>query len=549
MNTARIYSLSETAISIEFGESIDDTIHQRVMELNGSIQQNPFPGFIESVPAYTTLTIYYQPELIDSTISSPFVHVKNYVESLIIDLKAGARNAEKIISIPVCYDDEFGYDLGFIASNSKLNKQQVIDIHQREMYKVYMMGFLPGFAYMGSVDDAIAAPRQQSPRAQVEEGSVGIAGKQTGIYPLTSPSGWQVVGRTPLCLFDLQKTDPFLFKTGDMVKFFPIGKDEFHKIKSEQIRIEKIKDENIADVIVMKPGIYSTIQDGGRWKYQSYGVPVSGAMDRSGYQIANALAGNNKNAACIECTMGGLQLQFKKNAVVAITGAGSAFVNGQNIRSWQPLSVSKNDVLEIRYNNDGLRTYVAVKGGFDSTQIMNSRSVYPKAGIGEPLKKEQRLQFGNMLSEHPKRITESLSLPSYYSNALIRIIAGPENKWMNPESIQQISSQTFTLSNQCDRMGYQLKGEPLSLIEPKELISTAVTMGTVQLTPSGQLIVLMSDCQTTGGYPRVAQVAAVDLSTLAQLKPGDTVRFSNISFQQAEALYLLEQKKLNEYFH
>ena len=546
----KIYPLSETAACIEFGSSIDEATHQQVLALNKRVQLEPFIGLLETVPAYTTLTVYYQPELIDSANNSAFGFVKNYIESLLDELNSDTTNGRQIVSIPVCYDDEFGYDLDLIASNSLLTKEQVINIHQQQTYDVYMMGFLPGFAYMGIVDDAIATARNSTPRAVVEEGSVGIAGKQTGIYPLTSPGGWQIIGRTPLCLFDLQKPDPFLFKTGDLVRFHPISKDEFHKIKSEQKQVVEIaeKQTNI-DAIVVKPGIYSTIQDAGRFGYRSFGVPVSGAMDQPAFYTANALAGNKKNAACIECTMGGLQLQFKKNAVIAVAGGGAAFVNGQLIKIGQPLSVSKNDMLEIRYNNDGMRTYIAVKGGFDSNNIMNSRSVYAKAGIGAPLKKEQGLLFGNMLSADPKRITESLSLPVYNSEALIRIIAGPESHWMDPESIQQLSSQLFALSNQCDRMGYQLKADPLSLNEHKELLSTAVTKGTVQLTPSGQLIILMSDCQTTGGYPRVAQVAAVDLPVLAQLKPGDKIRFNNISFEQAEALYLSEQKKIDAFFN
>jgi len=550
MASRKIYPLCETAIVIEFGDIIDDALHLQVMQLNKVLQQDPFVGFIETVPAYTTLTIYYQPELIHSLNVSPFIYVKNYVQRLLTNPGIEATNSEQIVSIPVCYDEEFGYDLDLVASCNKLTKEQVIQIHQQQVYDVYMMGFLPGFAYMGTVADAIATPRKSSPRAVVDAGSVGIAGKQTGIYPLTSPGGWQIIGRTPLALFDLEKEVPFLFKTGDRIKFSAISKAEFYKIKKEQeVKDKTTTEESISDVTVIKPGIYSTIQDAGRSKYQSFGVPISGAMDQTAYYTANALAGNQENAACIECTMGGLQLQFKKNAVIAITGAGAAFINGQLIKSWQPLSVSKNDVLEIRYSNDGLRTYIAVKGGFGIIAIMNSRSVYAKAGIGAPLKKEQGLQFGNLLSMTPKRITESLSVPVYNSDALIRIIPGPENDWMTPESATEIFSRSFSLSNQCDRMGYQLKAEPLSLRENKDLLSTAVTKGTVQLTPSGQLIILMSDCQTTGGYPRVAQVASVDLPVLAQLKPGDSIRFGNISFQEAEELYLLDQKKIDAFFN
>lgn len=538
-----IYPLSETALVIEFGDSIDDTVNQQVLDLDKQLQQKTFPGFIETVPAYTTLTIYYQPE------SSPFDFVKDHVAALLNKVLINATNDQNIISIPVCYDDAFGYDLEFIATTHKRSKEEVIHIHQQGNYKVYMMGFLPGFAYMGPVDDAIAMPRKSTPRGNIEEGSVGIAGKQTGIYPLASPGGWQIIGRTPLCLFDIQKQDPFLFKTGDHVRFYSISKEEFLSIKDKQQQICEVKqEESIPDAVVVKPGLYASIQDGGRYGYQSYGVPISGAINQTAFHTANALVGNQKNAACIECTMGGIFIQFKKNAVITVTGAGVAFINGQQIRSWQPLSVSKNDYLEIRYNNDGMRSYIAVRGGIDTGMLMNSRSIYPKAGMGTALKKEDGLQFGNMAATASKRITENLAIPVYTTVASIRIITGPENDWIQRQSIEQLYSGSFTLTNQCDRMGYHLKGDVLALNNKSELLSTAVTKGTIQLTPSGQLIVLMSDCQTTGGYPRVAQVAAVDLPVITQLKPGDTIRFINISFEEAEGLYLREQKKINAFF-
>ncbi len=549
MTAPKIYPLCETALCVEWGNIIDESVHQQVTCLNRLLQQNPFTGFTETVPAYTTLTIYYQPESITSADATPFIFVKTHVEILLQRLHVEPSQNEDIISIPVCYDDEFGYDLEFIAAENNLSKEEVITIHQQKEYRVYMMGFLPGFAYMGEVDDIIATPRKQIPRAMVEEGSVGIAGKQTGIYPLTSPGGWQIIGRTPYCLFDIQKQDPFLFKAGNRVKFHSITKEEFYVIKGQQKKIPSIdQNEDTASAIVIKPGIFSAIQDGGRFGFQSYGVPVSGAMDTQAYHIANGLVGNIKNAAAIECTMGGLVIQFKKNAAIAVTGSGTAFVNHQKIKMYQPLGVARNDMLEVKYNNDGMRTYIAVSGGFTAPVVMSSRSCYAKAGIGSPLKKENTLAFEHTARVATKQMRPPLRVPVYNSTCVIRIISGAENDWMAPESIQKLSAQNFTLTNQCDRMGYRLQSDPLSLAYNNELLSTAVTKGTIQLTPGGQLIILMSDCQTTGGYPRVAQIAAADLPVIAQLKPGDIIRFTKISYREAEELYLLQQKMINEFF-
>ncbi len=549
MNSPEIYPVCETAIVVKWGDRIEEEINRRVHELKRLIIQNPFPGFLDAVPAYSTLTIYYQPELLIKEQVGFYPVVKKWIMILLSLEERGPVTRSTLVTIPVCYDEEYGIDLGEMASAQDLSKEAVISMHSQREYLTYMMGFLPGFAYMGQVADAIATPRRETPRLMVEEGSVGIAGKQTGIYPLSSPGGWQIIGRTPLTLFDPGKNDPFLFRAGDRVKFEPVSRTEFNSIKSTQVkRALPETTKPIADAVVIKAGPFSTIQDAGRFGYRSYGVPVSGAMDLQSHFIANALVGNYKNAAGIECTMGGLVIQFKKDTVVAITGAGAAYVNHRVIQKYQPLTLYRNDQLEIRYNNDGIRTYIAVRGGIDVPLVMNSRSTYTRAGIGSVLKKGDTLSFGNDVRSTTGNSSVSFSFPEYTSQSVIRIMEGPEQERMQKESRDRLYAQPFALTHQCDRMGYKLQADPLKLIDPSELISTAVTIGTIQLTPNGQLVLLMSDCQTTGGYPRVAQVAAVDLPIAAQLKPGDSLRFTNISIREAEDLYLIQQNTVNEYF-
>ena len=170
MTIPKIYPLSETAICIEWGNTIDEFINQQVLCMNRLLHQKPFTGFIETVPAYTTLTIYYQPGLIVKENANPFLFVKNYIENLLPEVTVGHLRKEPVVSIPVCYDDEFGYDLEFVAATNNLSKEEVVALHLQKEYKVYMMGFLPGFAYMGEVDSAIITPRKQTPLAKVEEG-------------------------------------------------------------------------------------------------------------------------------------------------------------------------------------------------------------------------------------------------------------------------------------------------------------------------------------------------------------------------------------------
>lgn len=545
----RFFPLSETSITVEWGKCIDDTLHQQVLALDYSLHQVPFEGLLETVPAFVSLTIYFQPEAIVPQNLTPFLWVKNYIETLLQQATRGFPVAKNVVSIPVCYDPEFGHDLDFVAATHGISKEKVIEIHQQTAYKVYMMGFLPGFAYLGTLEEAIATPRKPMPRPKVEAGSVGIAGNQTGIYPLQSPGGWQIIGRTPNSMFDSAKANPFLLKTGDTVKFLAITKEAFYLAESSKAEIsEPQKTDDFADAVVIKPGVYTTIQDQGRFGFRAYGLPQSGAMDIVAHHMANALVGNTQQAATLECTMGGMVLQFKKDTRIALTGAGAAFINDISIQLYQPYIVSKNEVLTIRFNQKGVRTYLAVQGGFASENIMNSKSTCPMVGIGMPLTKGQGLRFDKDFSTEPKKIAGDLPLPAFVARKIIRVFQGPEFTWMTAESAQRLYSQQFTLSNHCDRMGYHLLGEPLLKSNTLELISTAVTIGTIQLTPNGQLIVLMSDCQTTGGYPRVGQIAAVDLPIVAQLIPGEMITFEPISFTEAETLYLIQQKAIDALF-
>jgi inhibitor of KinA len=187
-----------------------------------------------AVPAYSSLAIYYDILYLikkNRGQQTAFDQMKNAVEIFLKEKNILNPGTGSFITIPVCYDKEYGPDLDFVALENTIPIEEIIQRHIAQAYRVYMLGFLPGFAYMGLIDEKIVSPRKQYP-APVEAGSVGIAGKQTGIYPFKSPGGWQIIGRTPLNLFDREKTNPVLFKSGDNVKFYSITKDEFEDIKN-----------------------------------------------------------------------------------------------------------------------------------------------------------------------------------------------------------------------------------------------------------------------------------------------------------------------------
>ncbi|HEX6847682.1 MAG TPA: 5-oxoprolinase subunit PxpB [Chitinophagaceae bacterium] len=230
----KILPLSDTALIIDFGNVIDESINKLVHSVFYQLQKEPVPGMIEAVPAYSSLTIYYDVLLIRKTISSgqtAYEWISGKVKEYLSGERIEVQENGTFISIPVCYEKEYGTDLNFIALINQIDVDEIIHLHTSAVYRVYMLGFLPGFAYMGMVNEKMATPRKQFP-APVEAGSVGIAGRQTGIYPLRSPGGWQIIGRTPLNLFNKEKQNPTLFKSGDMVQFYSITGEEFIHLKN-----------------------------------------------------------------------------------------------------------------------------------------------------------------------------------------------------------------------------------------------------------------------------------------------------------------------------
>jgi inhibitor of KinA len=230
----RIFPLGDAALTIDFGNVIDPSHNRKVLSLFAHLRENPLPGMIEAVPAYSSLTVYYDVlslrKMPEGTVL--YNHMKAQVQERINGLKDLSNDTPcRLMQIPVCYDPVLAPGLKELAATRNLSINDIIQIHTTRTYRVYMLGFLPGFAYMGEVDDRISIPRKMQPE-NVAAGSVGIAGKQTGIYPLASPGGWCIIGRTPLKLFDEEIEDKTLFRAGDSVQFHSISKDEFEGYQS-----------------------------------------------------------------------------------------------------------------------------------------------------------------------------------------------------------------------------------------------------------------------------------------------------------------------------
>jgi inhibitor of KinA len=223
-----IHPLSENAVLIHFSHKDQNLKVQTAIHL---LESSPFSGFIELVPAYHTLTVYYDPFIVNRTY--PFEKVKNHLESILKRLDLTTAKSNRYIEIPVCYESEFALDLMELAANNQLTVAEAIQLHSSIVYEVMFIGFSPGFPFLAGLDERLHFPRKTNPRLRVHQGSVGIAGKQTGIYSSDSPGGWQIIGRTPIKLFNVTNETPTLLKAGDKVKFYPITKQEFYHWKEQ----------------------------------------------------------------------------------------------------------------------------------------------------------------------------------------------------------------------------------------------------------------------------------------------------------------------------
>jgi len=215
---------------VSFENIIDESTNEKVLALKRVFERERFDGLIDVEPAYNSLAVFYDVALIKRHYQieiTTYDFVRLFTEDLVLQLNRGVVTKPEIITIPVYYN---GADLESVAQQHQLSTEEVIAIHTAKPYRVFMIGFLPGFAYMGKVDDLIATPRHAAPRTHVQPGSVGIAGFQTGIYPLLSPGGWQLLGQTPLQIFNVEKKEPCLLKAGDTVQFNAINKTDFDKL-------------------------------------------------------------------------------------------------------------------------------------------------------------------------------------------------------------------------------------------------------------------------------------------------------------------------------
>lgn len=313
-------------------------------------------------------------------------------------------------------------------------------------------------------------------------------------------------------------------------------------------------------VTVRQPGTQTTVQDGGRPMWQHIGVPVGGAMDLRAHRIANMLVGNGDATAAFECAFAGTALQFDAPALIALTGRDvTASIDGRDVPPWRAIRIAAGKLLAL---HSGTRTTIAIAGGLDVPVVLGGRGTCLRGGFGgwdgRTLRRDDTLPIGDptpLGARMLHRLTERGRVvadwgagpglrPPYAAEPTLRMIPGPQFDELTESARETLLSQPFRIAPDSDRMGCRLGGPTLALSVPRDMLSSGVTAGTIQLPPGGDPIVLMADRQTVGGYPRLGDVISTDLPLLAQLRPGESVRFAITTLDDAHRVLRAREYEL-----
>src|SRR5574342_81540 len=357
--TMRFLPAGDRGLIVELGNKITLEINEQVRALAIGIETARIPGLTEVIPTYRSVGVEFNP------LMTSFEDMQGRIRDVAAHLDPRSLTAPKLVRVPTVYGGEFGPDLAFVAEHAGLSEAEVIRRHSQTRYRVYMIGFTPGYVYLGGLPERLHTPRLPSPRIRVPGGSVAIGGAQTGIYSVESPGGWRLIGRTSLNLFDPTCEIPTSIVPGDAVEFVPITQADFlaerrapsaeRRDRSEvnqggtRLSVTQGVPGSPVSIEVLRPGFLTTVQDRGRFGYQKFGVPAGGAVDGVALRVANVLVGDPQGAAALELTALGPQLRFLADAVVALTGAEvQADLDGRPVPWCQSFLVRAGQTLDVQ---------------------------------------------------------------------------------------------------------------------------------------------------------------------------------------------------------
>ncbi len=495
---------------------------QETLNLLDTLRARLPEGVRDVVPAARTIMVDYDPAIVSR--HSLMQLISN------LDLSSQAVRHGETFEIPVTYDGE---DLRDVADLLGCTQAEVIRHHTEATFTVAFTGFAPGFAYMTCDDPIFNVPRRSTPRVRIPAGSVALAGRFGGVYPSDSPGGWQLIGRTPLKMWDLSRERAALLTPGDRVRFLDLARTGASKspklAKSLPEKLPPAKD-GIRVIRADRPALY---QDLGRGGCSGQGVSTSGAMDRESLRRANLAVGNAQTEGAIEIAFGCFELRADRPITVAVTGATCPLTirtaGGQQLGAahGEAIALDEGDELALGFPDRGSRSYLALRGGFAVDPVLGSVSTDTLAKIGpDPITE------GDILvpaGRHANAVCLGGSLPQLPDDKLpvtLDVILGPRVDWFTPNGVATFLEQEWVVTPESSRVGVRLAGgRTIERKDDAELQSEATVLGAIQVPHSGQPVLFAADHPLTGGYPVIAVVAAHHLHLAGQLPIGARIRF------------------------
>ena len=515
--------LADCGLLIELERRLDPEVNARARAIAARL--SAIPGVIETVPALCSALIVFDP------LSTDVAALLDAAEGATQTAGAWSAASGRLIEVPVVYGGTAGPDLEEVARLCGLTPDQVVREHAGVEYAVYMLGFTPGYPYLGVLPHGLHLPRLAAPRLRVPAGSVAIADGLAGIYPMESAGGWRLIGRTPLPIYDPDEADPVLFRPGDRVRFSPIPSATFPMPPREA----SLARPHHPVFEVRSGGLYTTVQDLGRPGFRRLGVPTGGAMDPFALQIANLAAGNQTGAAALELTAPGPVLRVLDDSYLALAGADlSPMLDGAPVEPTRPFRVRPGQVLEFGAPRRGMWCYLAGRGGVDVRPVLGSSTTFVPGRLGGS--GGRRLREADIVGRGPDRgaaTVEGLDVPLPGGEITVRVISGPQDEWLTEDARASLLGGTFTIGLHADRAGARLDGPALTHSISGEFLSDGLLPGAIQVPSGGRPIVILPDGPTTGGYPKAAAVISADLRLVAQSRPGTKLRFKAVSMEEA----------------
>lgn len=499
------FPVREDATLLEWPGASDDEANRWAVALGRRLRASKEKGLLDAIPGARSLLLVFDPAVLAGEAQARLV-AKG------VSHTDDAPAASRLLRIPAIYDGE---DLAELALERGLSAGQLAQRHAAARYRVAFVGFAPGFGYLAGLPRELAAPRLATPRPRVPAGSLAIGGGWTGIYPAASPGGWRLIGRTSARLFDAAADPPSLLAPGDEVEFEPVTALPAATLPPLRPVGETAPASARPVLRVLSAGLFTTTQGRPGYGRGSSGVAPGGAMDPVSLARANALAGNAADAAALEATLAGPELEVLAGTVVAVAGGEVEVLrNGSPAPFDEAFPVTAGDRIRIGRVVRGARVYVALRGGIEG-----------EAGV--------RLAAGDVLgagtntstSGRPNRDSESGSVLS--DEIRLRVFPGPEAGWFDPAERERFAATPWRVTPESDRRGLRLEGAPLAHGhgEASEIAPSGTVPGSIQVPGSGLPIVLGPDGPVTGGYPRLATVRKADLHLLGQARPGAVIRF------------------------